>query len=186
MSFTIGDNNKLQSLQNQVNRLLVDTDPLTSTEDLLRLTDSLSVHQLISYQTAVMTHKIVKSGKPGYIADKIKPRQLNRRLRGGAGLLNIPKYRLSLSREGFIYRGATLFNQLDENIREEKNTNHFKKITKAWIKENILVEPKQFCPSIIQRPKKDEAYSYLDTPNNQLSNGPAVLHNQITRYFKPI
>ena len=111
---------------------------------------------------------------------------MNRRLRGGAGFLNIPKYRLSLSREGFIYRGATLFNQLDENIREEKNANQFKKLTKDWIKKNISVKPKQFFSSIIQRPKNGEAYSHLGTSNNQLSNGPAVTQNQITRYFKPI
>ena len=46
MSFTVKDNNRLQILQNKVNRLLLDADPLTPTADLLQLTNSLSIHQI--------------------------------------------------------------------------------------------------------------------------------------------
>jgi hypothetical protein len=55
-SFTVGDNNKLQVLQNNLNRLLTDTDFNTSTKDLLEMTDSLSVQQMIAYQTMVIGH----------------------------------------------------------------------------------------------------------------------------------
>ena len=173
----------LQTLQNQVNRLLVDVDPLTPTADLIRLTDTLSVHQMIAYQTAVLTHKIVLSGKPGYIADKLKPRQANARLRGGAGILTIPHYKLSLSREGFIYRGAILFNKLDRNIREEKDTKQFKKNARDWVKNNISIKPKSIFSKIIQRQNIGEAYS---TPEILAEHIVTVSANQITRYFKPI
>ena len=91
MSFTVKDNNKIQTLQNEVNRLLLDADPLTPTADLLRLTNSLSVHQLTAYQTAAWTHKVIQSGKPVHISNKIKPRQTNLSLRHGGGVLSIPQ-----------------------------------------------------------------------------------------------
>ena len=183
-SYTISDNNKLQILQNQVNRLLVDVDPLTSTADLVRLTDSLSVHQMVAHQTAVLTHRIVQSGKPQYIADRLKPREANMKLRGGQGALTTPHFKLSLSREGFIYRGATLFNKLDEHIRTEKDIKKFKKRSKIWVKENIPIKPMSLFSKIIQRQKKDKCYSAPETITNQVISSPAA--NQITRYFKPI
>ena len=81
MSFTVKDNNRLQILQNKVNRLLLDADPLTPTADLLQLTNSLSIHQMTAYQTAVLVHKVVQSGKPGHIADKMRPRMTSISLR---------------------------------------------------------------------------------------------------------
>ena len=80
---------------------------------------------MVACQTAVMTHKIVQTRKPCYIADKMKPRPSQRRLRGGAGMLHMPQYKLSVSREGFIYRGAYVYNMLDEHIREEVDISKF-------------------------------------------------------------
>ena len=63
-SYTMRDNRKLQMSQNDVNRLLLDADPLTPTEELVHLADSLSIHQRIAFQTLVMVHKIVQSDQP--------------------------------------------------------------------------------------------------------------------------
>ena len=54
-SFTTSDNNKLQVLQNSLNRLLTGADYNTSTVKLLEKSDSLSVQQMIAFQTIVMT-----------------------------------------------------------------------------------------------------------------------------------
>ena len=83
-SFTVKDNNNIQVLQNKLNRLLLDADYNTSTQDLLNKTDTLSIHQMVAYHTAVNTYKIIKSGKPTYIAMKMKGRQLNMTTRQGA------------------------------------------------------------------------------------------------------
>ena len=139
---------------------------------------------MVAHQTAVLTHKIVQSGKPGYIADKLKPKESNMRLRGGVSTLTTPHYKLSLSREGFIYRGATLFNKLDENIRIEKNFKNFNKNSKEWVKYNISVKPKPFFPKIIQRQKKGDVSSTPETVTTQVFPSPVA--NKIARYFKPI
>ena len=92
MSFTVKDNNRLQILQNKVNRLLLDADPLTPTADLLRLTNSLSIHQMTAYQTAVFVHKTVQSGRPVQIAEKLRPKLIRISSRGSNGALTFSPY----------------------------------------------------------------------------------------------
>ena len=48
--------------------------------------------------------------------------------------LNWKEYNLEVSRAGFIYRGANLFNSL-------KKTTVFKLCVKKWVKENIGIRP---------------------------------------------
>ena len=181
-SFTMRDCKKLQTLQNKVIRLLVDVDPLTPTTDLLHMTGSLSVHQLVAYQTIIMVRSIIENKKPKYIADKLRPIQGKARLRTGTGNLNIPQYKLSLSREGFVYRGAYIYNLLDETIKKEENLGKFKDNVKGWVKRNISIKPKSNFSSISERIQ-------INKPGLRNSNNLApTLHasNPITRYFKPL
>ena len=53
-SFTVKDNNTLQVLQNKLNRLLLYAQYNTPTADLLEQTGSISIHQMVAYQTAVL------------------------------------------------------------------------------------------------------------------------------------
>ena len=71
-SFTLQDNNHLQVLQNKGNRLLLCASYNTPTVELLRDTESLSVQQMIAYQTAVSVLKIIQSGKPTYLSPIVK------------------------------------------------------------------------------------------------------------------
>ena len=59
----------------------------------------------------------------------------------GGTTIRVPRYNLEVSRAGFIYRGANLFNSLTLNIREEKKTLVFKASVKKWVKENIGIRP---------------------------------------------
>ena len=111
-------------------------------------TDTLSIHQMVAYHTAVNTYKIIKSGKPTYIAMKMKGRQLNMTTRQGASTVTIPGYKLNIAREGFIYRGATIFNKLDVNIRTEAKLSKFKLEVKKWVKKNIPIKPRPAFQSI--------------------------------------
>ena len=147
-SFTIKDNNTLQVLQNKLNKILLDAEYNTPTEDLLNQTDSLSIHQMIAYHTAESTYKIVQSGKPSYIAAKMQVRKGNQNNRQGAGTVSQPGYTLNMAREGFIYRGATIFNKLDESLRKEPKLQRFKNCVRYWVKSNIPVRPKQLFSSI--------------------------------------
>ena len=68
VNFTTRDNNRLQTLQNKVNRILTNSRQGTSTSDLLKRTNSLSIQQMIAYQTLITTFKILKTSKPAYLA----------------------------------------------------------------------------------------------------------------------
>jgi hypothetical protein len=74
-SFTTSDNNKLQVLQNTLNRMLTGVVYNTTTSDLIEQTDSLSVQQMIAFQTMVLNYKIIRSKNPTYLAEKMKFRE---------------------------------------------------------------------------------------------------------------
>ena len=76
-SYTKEVNRRLQVIQNQVCRLLIDTDVGYYKQDvptlnLLDSTDVLSIHQLGVQRTLVMVKKIVLSKKPSYIYDRLR------------------------------------------------------------------------------------------------------------------
>jgi hypothetical protein len=136
-SYTMGDSHTLQVLHNKLNRLLTGSQYNTPTLELLQQTNSLSIQQMIAFQTITMTHKILKSKKPSYLSRKI---QENSR---SSGRLNQPKLSLSISKEGFIYRGIQLTNMLDDSIRSENKLENFKARLWEWVKSIIMPSPSQ-------------------------------------------
>ena len=47
-----------------------------------------------------------------------------------------------------MFKSASLFNKLDENIRKETSLSKFKVGTKEWVKKNISVKPKPKHPNL--------------------------------------
>ena len=140
---TMTDYNKLQVLQNSVNRLITGARQGTATTDLLDDTNSLSFQQMVAYYMLIMVHKNTLTGKPAYLAEKLSLRQENaRELRGWGGrTVEIPDYSLETSRAGFVYRGGRLYNSLSRNLREEMSIPKFKEGVKKWVKDKIPVRP---------------------------------------------
>ena len=73
---------------------------------------------------------------------------MNLNTRQAVGVIQQPNYTLNISREGFIYRGAAIFNKLDENLRNETKLQKFKDGVKEWVKTNITIRPKSSFRSI--------------------------------------
>ena len=144
-SFTKEDNRRMQVIQNQVSRLLLDKGVAgrfkqdLPTVDLLDTTDYLSIHQLGVQGTLVMIKRIILSEKPTYIFDKLKM-QSERGKRSGPSFEPINPS-LNLKRSSFLYRSIKLFNKLPESLRNEDKITRFKKMLKIWVKENIAVKP---------------------------------------------
>ena len=195
-----------------MNKLLLNAKYNTPTEDLLHQTGSLSIHQMVAYHTALTTYKIVKSGKPSYIAAKLKVRQGNQHTRQGAYTVSQQRYRLNMAREGFIYRGAMIFNKFDECLRKDSELQRFKNGVREWVKSNIHIRPQQLFPSISagiqtnqppppppepppQQPPRNTITRYLipvsrSQPSTRPSSNPLYLRNQggmrrIEHYFPP-
>ena len=72
---TVTDCNKLQVLQNIVNTLITGARQGVTTADLLSDTDSLSIQQTVAYFTLIMVHKVTMTGKPSYLADRLRLRE---------------------------------------------------------------------------------------------------------------
>ena len=143
-SFTKEDNRKLQVLQNSVMRLLTNSPRHTPTTTLLKSSNSLSVQQLVASQTMVMVHKVIQHNRPAYLSARLKARNEDdgRRLQAkGKGIISVPNLRLSISREGFIYRGRILFNKLPEELRTEESLPRFKSGIRKWIVDHIPAKP---------------------------------------------
>ena len=178
-SFTMKDNNKLQVLQNKLNRLIIKADNNTSTAELLERTGSLSIQQTIAYQTATMTQRIIQSKKPMYIAEKLKIHSNNLNLRRQRTIVQ-PKCKLSIAREGFIYRSASLYNLLDKSLKNEPKIEIFKTKVKNWIRKNIAIKPSSKYPSLAGGRVRNR-HTLETPPNNQPPR-----HNTIRRYFQPM
>ena len=181
-SFTMQDNHQLQVLQNKVNRLLLGASWDTPTVELLRDTGTLSVQQMIAYQTAVSVYKIVQSGKPTYLSNKLRIKKRNMNLRGRLGSLSQVENTLSIAREGFIFRGASIFNKIDENIRNETKLEKFKVKVKEWVKNNIEVKPSTKFPSFARLQYNNQPPQPPDPPDPP---DPQPNLNSIRRYLTP-
>ena len=179
-SFTIADNMRLQVLQNQLNRLLTGALYNTPTKQLLIETNSLSVQQMIAFQTGVMSFKIMQSKKPTYLACKMQEKTTSMSLRGRSGSVSQHNHSLSIAKEGFIHRGLFLFNMLDENLRCEKNLKKFKTDLRKWVKANIPIKPKPKIPTLGRRPAPPPPPT---APAPTATSEPAS-QSVITQYFQ--
>ena len=103
----------------------------TSTKDLIEASGDLSIQQLTAYTSLVLFQKTIYNQEPAYLAAKL---QMNPRVM-------LPKYKLSVSREGFFYRTSALYNSLPVDLRVDMPPNKFKRIVKIWISENVPVKP---------------------------------------------
>ena len=142
-AFTKNDNRRLQVLQNQILRLKTGLDRSTPTKDLLKATGDFSIQQLTGLHTLLTTHKIIHSQKPNYLFDQLKPRLPEHGVFPQRQLFTLKTCNtdLTISRGGFIYRAARLFNLLPVEIRKEKSKFIFKKKVKSWVLQYIPVKP---------------------------------------------
>ena len=138
---------------------------------------------MIAYQTAVTTYKIVRSGKPSYIADKMKSREMSLNVRQGGGKVQQPGYTLNIAREGFIYRGASIFNKLEVSLRKETKLDTFKVRVKEWVKKNVDIKPTAHFSSIVTGNKNNRPTPPKSPPKPPPKPPPTA--NTITRYFVP-
>ena len=104
---------------------------------------------MIAYHSAVLTYKIMNSGKPSYLAQKFQQNKEVMPLRGNLGKIQQANKKLSIVKEGFVCRGATLLNKLDDNLRNETKLDKFKNGMKSWAKKNIAIKPSSKHPQFV-------------------------------------
>ena len=141
--FTKEDCRRLQVLQNKVCRMKTGLGFDISTKELLEASKELSIHQLIAYHTLVMVKKIKSSKKPRYLDRRLPFTTLEDNIAGPRRQLNKIHVRqsLSISRAGFDYRGALLWNSLPDQLRTMENLGGFKSVVKTWVERSVAIKP---------------------------------------------
>ena len=96
--------------------------------------------------TIMTVFRVLTSGKPKYLADKLQLRRPD-----GDNVARVPlrhqhtitiiRRDVAVARGGFVYRGAVLFNSLPLELRQETSLLKFKRGVKKWVSESILVKP---------------------------------------------
>ena len=142
--FTKEDMRRLQVLQNRVLRIKCKNYDLnTPTLELVKSCGDLSVHQLGAYYTVLQVYKTITNHQPKYLSDKLILRKPIENIIFPQRHVNTIKVRgnLTLSRSGFLYRGAQLWNSLPLELRTCSDLKIFRKKLRTWISVAIPVKP---------------------------------------------
>ena len=92
--------------------------------------DFMTVRQLIMYHTVLNVFKIRQCKEPEYLYANIERENIRKNI-------VIENNQLTLTRNGFIFRGAENWNVLPHEIRKIKKIGAFKKKLKRWILDNV-------------------------------------------------
>ena len=125
-TFTKKDLQRLQTIQNTAMRLITKKrDRNTPTVELLKETESMSVHQIGAEAILNEAKKIILTGKPEYLKTMLKT-ESNRR-----GEVKVKKRRnnLNITDEGFIQKATKLLNLIPPEMLAEEEMQRFKKMS---------------------------------------------------------
>ena len=143
-AFTKEDLRRLQVLQNRILRIKCKNhDMTTPTLELLKSCQDLSVQQLSAFHTVLNVFKIIHSRQPKYLAESLKlsrPEEENIFPQRQANKILV-KRNLTLSRSGFFYRGAQLWNLLPLELRTCSDLNTFRRELRNWVIQVVPGKP---------------------------------------------
>ena len=100
----------------------------------------LSVRQLIFYHSVITLYRILNTGNPVKLFDKLTfDNRTSSIVTRGISNNNLPlnNYRLQTSKNSFIHRSVNYWNQIPLSIRNIQSMNNFKFVLKVFIKSNI-------------------------------------------------
>ena len=133
----------LQVLQNRAARAVTGCSCFTSTKTLLQKCNWLSVQQLIFYQSVILAHKIVTTGSPYYLAQKMSTSHPYRTRQGSTGSIRFGEnfsYKSTLAQNSFCYQATIKYNGIPAEIRASTSLPQFKSKLKKWVSNNIPID----------------------------------------------
>ena len=120
--------NKLQSVQNFACRVISGVGKFDHITPALRELNWLPVEKLLLERETVMAYKCLNGLAPDYLVDKfIKRSDIHDRSTRNHDLLDIPLYRTAAGQRTFNYRGAKIWNDLDDKLKNITSITIFKK-----------------------------------------------------------
>ena len=145
-AFTKANLQALQVLQNKLLRMISSSTYDTPVTQLLQMTGSLSINQLIAFTTTLTFFKIRQAKEPVYLATRmgLYQEEQNDELvnRTRHGFKSTIKFDLMRAREGFLYRGECLWSMLPLELRQETCLSTFRYKLKDWTRCKIPPLPR--------------------------------------------
>ena len=135
--------NGLQVLQNRAARTVTKLSWFTPTRILLNKCKWLSIRQLVIYHSMLQVYKVMKSGTPLYLSQKLiseHPYPTRQATGGGLRYLGCNTGKQSTTQNSFFGRAPKLYNQIPAEIRSATSLPTFKKKLKLWVKENVPID----------------------------------------------
>ena len=125
---TEADLKRLQILQNRAARIVTNSAYDAHSLPLIKGLGWLTVKELIRFETATTVFKSVNQLCPDYMAQMFQRQreQAMRTLRNTETDLRIPLFRTNNGQKSFAYRGATVWNSLDHQIKLSPSLSNFK------------------------------------------------------------
>jgi len=125
---------KLQRVQDNLARVVCNSNRSTSAGPLLRSLHWLSVRQFINFKLAKLCYLATSFQQPGYLADLIRPYTQSRLLRSSTQkLLSVPPHNLETAARRFSVAAPRLWNSLPLNCRTAPSVNTFKIHLKTFL-----------------------------------------------------
>ena len=130
---------KLQRVQNTLARVVVRSwNPNTKTADLLKSLHWLPIHHRITFKLLAVTHKVMMTREPVYLASLIEHYSPTRSLRSSdRNLLVIPRCRLNVGARAFSVAAPRLWNALPDELRCVDSITSFR----AKLKTHLFTQP---------------------------------------------
>ena len=130
----------LQVLQNRAARLVTRCGRFTPTAVLLHQCGWLSVRQLVLYHSLVLVYGIKLHDKHEYFKKHFSSNFVYQtRLATQHGICRGDQSKHEVTKNSFVVRSSTMWNQLPAEIREVSTVTKFKQKLKPWIKEHFPV-----------------------------------------------
>jgi hypothetical protein len=128
----------LQVMQNKAARCVAKVSWFTATRQLLKQCGWMSIKQLVFYHTVLTMRKILKSGRPIFLRNKLSSDfpYPTRQATGG----HVRQSQDSVAEGSFISRGTKAYNSIPENIKSTTSLPVFKKKLKTWTLTNIPID----------------------------------------------
>ena len=131
--------NKLRSIQNFASKIVTNSRKFDHVTPLHRQLTWLPVKQLLYYRDSVLTYKCFKGLAPKHLVDKFTKRSsINARHNRKRDLLHITLYRTATSQRTFAYRGTSIWNNLDNDIKQCVSFQSFKQAIKGQLLEQVF------------------------------------------------
>lgn len=156
--------NSLQVVQNRAGRFVARKGRYTHIKELLTNCGWLSVTQLVFFHSVMLQHKVMKSGYPEYIYNRIDidyPYDTRLAASKAMRFTAVSQVRLQVTSRSFIPRACRCQDRIPVDLRQIQSSSQFRSQPKVWVRDNVdfrIQLPKKQIKNILHSSIETKAF----------------------------